>query len=48
MLASLSLIVAVTAIDLIPNGIFSNYPFFLSGALLSLSRARSDPRSDRP
>ena len=47
MLATLSLIVAVTAIDLIPNGIFSNYPFFLSGALLSLSRARSDPRDDR-
>jgi hypothetical protein len=48
MLATLSLIVAITAIDLIPNGLFSNYPFFLSGALLSLSRVPSDPPSERP
>jgi hypothetical protein len=38
LLTTLSLMVAVTAVDLIPNGLFSNYPFFLSGALLSLSR----------
>jgi hypothetical protein len=37
-LAALALAVAVPAIDLIPNGLFSNYPYFLSGALLSASR----------
>lgn len=31
--ASLGLIVAVVTIDLVPNGLFSVYPFFLSGAL---------------
>jgi hypothetical protein len=39
MVASVSLIVAVTALDLLPNSLFSNYPFFLSGALLSVSWA---------
>jgi hypothetical protein len=38
LVACLTLIVAVTSIDLIPNGMFSNYPFFISGALLTLSR----------
>jgi hypothetical protein len=37
-LAALALAVAIPAIDLIPNGLFSNYPYFLSGALLSASR----------
>jgi hypothetical protein len=37
--AATSLIVAVTALDLIPNSLFSNYPYFLSGALLSASAA---------
>jgi hypothetical protein len=39
LVASVSLILAVTALDLLPNSLFSNYPFFLSGALLSVSRA---------
>jgi hypothetical protein len=39
LIASLSLIVAVTAADLIPNSRFSSYPYFLAGALLSLSAA---------
>ena len=35
----LSLIVAVTAANLIPDSRFSSYPYFLAGALLSLSAA---------
>jgi hypothetical protein len=33
LIAGLALIVAITAADLLPNGLFSNYPFFLAGAL---------------
>jgi uncharacterized membrane protein len=43
LIASLSLIVAVTAVDLIPNSRFSSYPYFLAGALLSLSAASQRP-----
>jgi hypothetical protein len=39
LVAATSLIVAVTALDLLPNALFSNYPYFLSGALLSASAA---------
>jgi hypothetical protein len=39
LVASLSLIVSMTALDLLPNGLFSNYPYLLSGALLSVSKA---------
>jgi len=39
LVSSLSLMVAVTAIDLLPNGLFSNYPYFLSGALLAVSQS---------
>jgi O-antigen ligase/polysaccharide polymerase Wzy-like membrane protein len=39
LVASLSLIVAFTALDLIPNGLFSSYPYFLSGALLAATSA---------
>jgi hypothetical protein len=35
MVAGLTLIVTITAVDLLPNGLFSNYPFFLAGALSS-------------
>ncbi len=41
LLATLALIVALTAFDLLPNGLFSNYPYFLAGALLSVSRLPS-------
>lgn len=41
LIASAALLVAVTALDLLPNSLFSNYPFFLSGALLSASRDAS-------
>ncbi len=37
LLAGLSLITAVYVLDLVPNGLFSNVPFFLSGALWGLS-----------
>jgi hypothetical protein len=39
LVAALALTVAITALDLLPNGLFSSYPYFLAGALLSLSRA---------
>jgi hypothetical protein len=45
LLASLSLMVAFTAVDLLPNGRFANYPFFLSGALLSLTNPVARPRA---
>ena len=48
-LAVLSLAVAMPALDLIPNGLFSNYPYFLSGALLSASRVLAlAPGEDEP
>jgi hypothetical protein len=49
LVAATSLIVAVTALDLIPNALFSNYPYLLSGALLSGSAAllRSRDPGDR-
>lgn len=42
LLTALAVMVTATAIDLIPNGLFSNYPFLLSGALLSLSRGLAE------
>ena len=33
--ATLTLIVALTSLDLVPNGLFANYPFVLAGALTS-------------
>jgi len=49
LVASVSLIVALTALDLLPNSLFSTYPFFLSGALLSASRELSQsPRAYPP
>jgi hypothetical protein len=33
LIAGLALMVAIAAADLLPNGMFSNYPFFLAGAL---------------
>ena len=47
MLAGLALIVAVYSVDLLPNGLFSNIPYFLAGALWSLSRtlSRRGPRT---
>lgn len=39
LLATLSLIVAVSIFDLIPNGLFSNYNYFFAGALYGLCKA---------
>lgn len=39
LVAATSIVVAVTALDLLPNSLYSNYPYFLSGALLSTSAA---------
>jgi hypothetical protein len=33
--AGLSLLVAIASFDLVPNGLFANYPFLLAGALVS-------------
>ncbi len=41
LIAATSLILAVTAVDLLPNSLASNYPYFISGALLSASAALS-------
>jgi len=39
LLGGLVLMVTVSTVDLIPNGLFLNYPFFLSGALYGFVRA---------
>jgi hypothetical protein len=44
----LALMLASTIVDLIPNGLFCNYPFFIAGALVQLTRIlpnrTSEPR----
>jgi hypothetical protein len=45
MLAGLILVVMIFALDLLPNGLFTNYPIFLAGALLQLSRTLRKPSS---
>jgi hypothetical protein len=44
LISATSLILAVTAVDLLPNSLASNYPYFISGALLSASAALSRVR----
>jgi hypothetical protein len=41
---ALTLIVALNAIDLLPNGMFTQLPYFLAGALVGLSRGLTGPR----
>jgi hypothetical protein len=51
MLSGLTLAVMIFALDLLPNGLYTNYPIFLAGALLRLSRTLKEPPSparDRP
>jgi hypothetical protein len=43
MLAGLALMVSTFALDLLPNGMFTNYSIFLAGALLQLSRSIAAP-----
>jgi hypothetical protein len=43
-LGGLCLIVAVNAVDLLPNGLFNHLPFFYAGALAGLANAASRPR----
>lgn len=38
---TLTLVVALNAVDLLPNGLFSRMPFFMAGALLGLSQGLS-------
>jgi hypothetical protein len=47
MVAGLSLMLTVSVIDLIPNGLFSNYPYFLAGALLGLVHTLTRPEATR-
>ncbi len=44
---ALTLLVAVNAVDLLPNGMFTQVPFFMAGALAGLSSGLSDPTSRR-
>jgi hypothetical protein len=44
LVAATSLILTVSALDLLPNSLYSNYPYFLSGALLSASAALARSR----
>jgi hypothetical protein len=39
LIAGLSLIVAIIGVDLLPNGLWSSYPYLLAGALIGGSRA---------
>ena len=51
MIAGLALIVTITAVDLLPNGLFSNYPFSFAGALSSGSALllnREEEEEDEP
>ena len=41
LIAGLSLILAMCAVDLLPNSLASNYPYLLAGALLSGAAARA-------
>jgi hypothetical protein len=40
----MALIVALHALDLVPNGLFTQMPFFLAGALAGLSQGIGGPR----
>jgi len=35
-------------VDLLPNGLFTNYPVFFAGALWGLTRGMSDPAAPPP
>jgi hypothetical protein len=48
LVGGLALIVTITAVDLLPNGLFSNYPFFLAGALTTGSALLIEPRDEEP
>jgi hypothetical protein len=43
----LTMMLTISVLDLIPNGLFSNYPYFLAGALLGLVRALSSGEATR-
>lgn len=44
LVGTLAVSVAFLVIDLLPNGLFNNLPFFLSGAVYGLVKTLSDPR----
>ncbi|MDH3686820.1 MAG: hypothetical protein OEP95_11365, partial [Myxococcales bacterium] len=46
LLAGLSMIVAIYAVDTLPNGLFSNSVFFLTGSLFGLAGALPNQRSE--
>jgi hypothetical protein len=41
------MMLTISVIDLIPNGLFSNYPYFLAGALLGLVQTLTKPEGTR-
>jgi hypothetical protein len=42
-LDAMTLLVALSAVDLLPNGMFTQFPFFLAGALAGLAHGMSKP-----
>jgi O-antigen ligase len=46
MLATVGVVAAMVAVDLLPNGLFTYFPFLLSGALLGATRSLSKPQSE--
>jgi O-antigen ligase len=48
LIGSLGVCAAMVAVDLLPNGLFTYFPFLLSGALLGASRTLSHPMQLNP
>ena len=47
-LDAMTLIVALHAVDLLPNGMFTQMPYFLAGSLAGLAQGMSTPRPTSP
>ena len=48
LLATLALMVALHSVDLLPNGLFTNIPFFYAGGLLQVSRSLANAARQPP
>lgn len=48
MIAGVSLLLGLIGLDLIPNGLFANYPYLMAGALAGVSRALARERRPAP
>jgi hypothetical protein len=47
MIAALNLYLAIMWVDILPNGTFTLLPYFLGGALCSMTRVLSEKRPER-